>query len=196
MDQQQTQLNERQAVEQAQTVLEQFGTTGPQNAVQFKQCTDAIDQAAASLPPGDPVAAQLEAFKAQISTQYGYTPGATLTDAESAQLQAAESTVKSGPPGPDGAIVPDLERMITYVNAQVTIAQLGGGLSNPPQNSDWQGTTDALGNMADNVKSDAEIQMLKLQDLVSQRQQAVQLVTGMMSTEDQTVESVVKNINA
>lgn len=69
-----------------------------------------------------------------------------------------------------------------------------GTLGNKPANNDWQGTTDTLSNMADGIKSGAEIQMLQLQDLVSQRQQAVQLASGMMSTEDQTIESEVKNI--
>jgi hypothetical protein len=69
-----------------------------------------------------------------------------------------------------------------------------GALTKPPANNDWQGTTDTLSNMADGIKSGAEIQMLQLQDLVSQRQQAVQLISGMMSTENQTLDGETKNI--
>jgi len=158
--QQESQLRQREAVQQAQTALEQYGTTGPQSSTDFQKCTQAIDQAAASLPPGDPVAAQLEAFKNNISSQYGFDPN------------------KVGQP--------------EFKLLGLAIGD--AGLTNKPQNNDWQGTTDALGNIADNIKSGAEIQMLQLQDLVSQRQQAVQLASGIMSKEDQTLEGIAKSI--
>jgi hypothetical protein len=67
-------------------------------------------------------------------------------------------------------------------------------IDKPPKNDEWKATTDAVGNVSDNIKTDAEIGMLQLQDLVSQRQQAVSLVTGMMSKEDQTLEDGAKAI--
>jgi len=159
--QQESQLRQREAVQQAQTALEQYGTTGPQNSADFQKCVAALDQAAASLPPGDPVAAQLETFKNNMSSQYGFDP--------SKVGQPQEVVLNLFPIG-------------------------DAGLTNKPQNNDWQGTTDALGNIADNIKSGAEIQMLQLQDLVSQRQQAVQLASGIMSKEDQTLEGIAKSI--
>jgi hypothetical protein len=42
------------------------------------------------------------------------------------------------------------------------------------------------------IKSNAEIEMLKLQDLVSQRQQAVSLSCGMMSKEDSSLEQLAR----
>jgi hypothetical protein len=167
-EQQQLQLREREAVQNAQSVLEQFGTTGPQNDADFQKCVDALDQQANSLPPGDPVAAQLEKFKTDMCKQYGYDTAIVPVEAD---------------PGIPGSVV------------QALAAAAGSAsLAHPPQNSDWQGTTDSLGNIADGIKSDAEIQMLQLQDLVSQRQQAVQLASGIMSKEDQTLESEAKAI--
>jgi hypothetical protein len=159
--QQQLQQRECTAVKQAQAALEGFGTEGPQSGPQFQQCVDAIDKAALSLPPGDPVAKELEDFKTSISSQYGYHPEALL------------------PMSPKPGLSPTL---------------IDPALTKKPANSDWQGTTDALKTMADSINSDAEIQMLQLQDLVSQRQQAVQLTSGIMSKEDQTLEGLTKNI--
>jgi hypothetical protein len=48
--------------------------------------------------------------------------------------------------------------------------------------------------MADGIKSNSEIQMMQVQNLVSQEQQAVQMASGILSTENQTLEDVAKNI--
>jgi len=63
-----------------------------------------------------------------------------------------------------------------------------------PKDGEWKGTIDGLTKMEDDIKGGAEIEMLQLQQLMSQRQTAVQLTTNMMSKLDQTQESVVKNI--
>lgn len=63
-----------------------------------------------------------------------------------------------------------------------------------PKDGEWKGTIDGLNNLVDNIKSDSEIDMLQLQQLMSQRQTAVQSTTNMVSTIDQTMASVVKNI--
>jgi hypothetical protein len=190
MNQQNLELQEREAVESAQTTLESYGTTGPQNPQDFQKCEAAISQAAASLPPGDPVAAQLTGFGQQIASQYGYTAPQPLTPAQMTSLQkAAVGTLNS-----DGSFTPNAGGVFLIGNQRSLIDQNNGALTKAPANNDWQGTTDTLSNMADGIKSGAEIQMLQLQDLVSQRQQAVQLASGMMSTEDQTLESEAKNI--
>lgn len=82
MNQQSLELQEREAVESAETTLEGFGTTGPQTPQDFQKCEDAINQAAANLPPGDPVAAQLTQFGQNIASKYGYTPPQTMTSAQ------------------------------------------------------------------------------------------------------------------
>ncbi len=180
MNTQTLELQEREAVESAQTTLESFGTTGPQSPQDFQKCEDAINQAAAGLPAGDPVAAQLTQFGQQIAQQYGYTaPTPGMTDQQMlVEVQGATN----------GDLVSQAMAM------SQALGDSGGLLLKKPANNDWQGTTDTLSNMADGIKSGAEIQMLQLQDLVSQRQQAVQLASGMMSTEDQTLNDEAKNI--
>lgn len=63
-----------------------------------------------------------------------------------------------------------------------------------PKDGEWKGTIDGLVKMEDDIKGGAEIQMLQLQQLMSQRQTAVQLTTNLMSKLDQTQDSIVKNV--
>lgn len=72
--------------------------------------------------------------------------------------------------------------------------QLTGPSASNPQTGDWKGTTDALSNLVQDVSGSTDIDMLKLQDLVSQRQQAVELCSGIMTKEDDTLESQAKGI--
>ncbi len=200
---QNTELREREAVEQAQTALEAFGTTGPQNGSQMQTCVTAIQQAADSLPVGDPVAAQLDKFCGDMCKQYGFTPaapvasgasGAALTPFQQQQLANDESIIHQG--NADDPAYGQALQDANSLDPQILSSpgtQSGAAPqdpTNPPQNSDWQGTTDALGNIADGIKSEAEIQMLQLQDLVSQRQQAVSLACSMMSKEDSSLEQL------
>jgi hypothetical protein len=160
MDSQQSQLNQRKAVEKVQTVLESFGTQGPQNTDDMQKCVDAFQGAIGSLPPGDPMRAELQNQCDAMTQKYGYNPGGQ----------------------------PNYDEELGYVGTTPAY------LANKPQNDEWKGTTDALGTLAGDIRSNAEIQMLTLQDLVSQRQQAVQLASGMMGKEDQTLESQAKAI--
>jgi len=188
MNDQNLQLAQREAVENAQDALESFGTTGPQTPQQFQTCEAAITTAAASLPPGDPVAAQLTQFGQQIAQQYGYTAPQALTPAQMQQLKAEDPVVIINS---DGSMtgMPFLSQ-----SDQALISQNNGALTKAPANNDWQGTTDTLGTMADGIKSNSEIQMMQVQNLVSQEQQAVQMASGILSTENQTLEDVAKNI--
>jgi len=71
-----------------------------------------------------------------------------------------------------------------------------GAAPNPhyPKDGEWKGTIDGLVKMAEDIKGGAEISMLQLQQLMAQRQTAVQLTTNMMSKLDQTQDSIVKNV--
>jgi hypothetical protein len=199
---QELQLREREAVESAEHTINSFGTDGPQSGADMDKCVKALNDAIGSLPPGDPVAAQLQQYEKNITSNYGYSPAQPLTADQQAQLAQAQQ-VLAQPTSPmysrDGGKTysfgaPDL------MNASFTVQQLQAEqtsqLTKPPNKDqkEWQGDMDALSNIADDVKSNAEIQMLKLQDLVSQRQQAVQLVSGMMSKTDQTLEDLAKAI--
>jgi uncharacterized protein YgfB (UPF0149 family) len=196
MNQQESQLHEQEAVQQVQTTLEQFGSNGPQNATDMATCVSAFQTAIASLPPGDPVAGQLQTQCTSMESTYGYTAGQSLSSSQQSQLSDAQAIVAKGPPD----LMTDPAGYMQYQAAQLTVSSLNGvengSLGKAPANNQWQGTTDALGNLASDIKSNAEIQMLQLQDLVSQRQQVTEMTTQMMTTEDNTLLDQAKAIGA
>ncbi len=98
MNTQQTALREREAVQSAQDVLEQYGTDGPQTPADMQKCVDALNSAIAQLPANDPVAGQLGTFRDQMTAQYDYTPGRALTDAEAKELAADQQVVSAAQP--------------------------------------------------------------------------------------------------
>jgi len=108
-------------------------------------------------------------------------------DACEAALRAAQAQLPPGDPG-----IAALEKFRVDIEHQYCkdIAP------NPhyPKDGEWKGTLDGLTKMEDDIKGGAEIQMLQLQQLMSQRQTAVQLTTNMMSKLDQTQDSIVKNL--
>jgi hypothetical protein len=200
MSAQETALREREAVESAQNVLGQFGTAGPTDSAGMQKCVDALNSAIAQLPTNDPVATQLGTFRDNMCTTYDYKAGTPLSAAQQAQLsqaQEAESApygyVSTGPQ--TGTLtVNDPNQAAAATVASLEATQNGTFTAPNADDKQWQGTTDALGTIADDVKSSAEIQMLQLQDLVSQRQQAIQLCSGIMSKTDQTLEDQAKAI--
>jgi hypothetical protein len=180
IQQQETQLSQQQAIESVQTTLESFGTNGPSSASQMQTCVAAFQQAIKNLPPNDPVAAQLSNQMATMVKQYGYVaPG--LTDSQQQQLNLDEANplenvaMEFVDPAQDAATLTDI--------------QANGQLSTKPSDNGgmWQSTTDDLGNLASNIKANANIQMLSLQNLTSQMQQAVEQSTQLMSSEDSTL---------
>jgi hypothetical protein len=179
MNQQQTQLQQQEAVQQVQTTLEQYGSAGPQSASDMATCVQSFQTAIASLPPGDPVAAQLQTQCTQMESTYGYTPGAGLSASQQTQLSQDQATLAASGGGLGASLTAQIDEkdLLTVQN---------GTLSKAPANNEWQGTTDALGNLASDIKSNAEMQMLQLQDLVAQRQDVIQSSNQMMTTEDST----------
>jgi hypothetical protein len=187
MSAQKTALREREAVQNAQTALERFGTAGPRSVNDMGSCVTAIDHAIAQLPQGDPVAAQLADFRQHMCDQYQYQPPRALTEKEQIDLITG-----TGP----GVVASPLTSSLPPNSQIEKLRQAQSGTLRKPDsdNKEWQGTTDALANIANDIKSSADIQMLQLQDLVSQRQQVVQLCSGMMSKTDQTLEDQAKAI--
>jgi hypothetical protein len=59
---------------------------------------------------------------------------------------------------------------------------------------EWQGHTGDIRSMLDEVSGNAEINMIHLQSIMSQRQTAVQLTTGMLAKYDEGIKSVIGNI--
>jgi hypothetical protein len=199
INQQNLELREREAAESAQGVLESFGDNGPQSQDDMQKCVDALNKAINSLPAGDPVAAELTSFKQSMESQYGFTegqPGRALTPEEQKTYDNVKKSFddssthakdqKEGPGHTSGA----------YQDAVAPYEQIMNGTqsnwdsSKAPKNNDWKGTCTTLDNYVGDIKSNAEIQMLSLQDLVSQRQQAVSLACSMMSKEDSSLEQL------
>lgn len=164
MKAQRLQLEQRKAANAVQSTLEGFGTEGPKNVGEMETCIGAFNKAIDSLGPTDPAAIKLKEQCDIMTTKYDYKPPATLTA-----------------PGPNNN------------NGHRTYST-PASITPPQQTEVWKGIVDAVSTFSGGIKSGAEIQMLQLQDLVSQRQQAVQLVSGMMSKEDQTLEGQAKAI--
>ena len=184
---QKTALHEREVLQSVQTAFDQFGPNGPQNPSQMHTCVTAIDDAIAQLPQNDPVVPQLTDFNSKLCTQYQYQRPGSITQQDQSE------------PSSDGALgfmagnIGAELRALTRVD-QATYPDGLLGKAPDPKTNEWQGTTAALTNIADDIKSNAEVEMLQLQDLVSQRQQAVQLCTGMMTKADQTLEDEAKAV--
>ena len=102
-------------------------------------------------------------------------------------LKAAEAML---PPGDPGAAA--IEKFRIDLEHQYC----SGVAPHPhyPKDGEWKGTIDGLVKMEEDIKGGAEISMLQLQQLMAQRQTAVQLTTNMMSKLDQTQDSIVKNV--
>ncbi len=117
------------------------------------------------------------AFDAAIAKLPAGDPVAAQLSAQEQQMTSKYTETPASALGVVSSVIPD-----------------SATLAKPPQNDDWQGTTQAVGNLSDDIKSGAEIQMLQLQDLVSQRQQAVEQATGMMTKENDTLDDAAKAI--
>jgi len=59
---------------------------------------------------------------------------------------------------------------------------------------EWKGITGDIHSMLEDVSGNAEINMIQLQSIMSQRQTAVQLTTGMLAKYDEGIKSVIGNI--
>jgi hypothetical protein len=191
MDTQQLDLAERTAVQNVETTLESFGDQGPTTGDQMHTCVEAFQNAINQLPPGDPVAAQLLAQGQQMAQQYGYQ---VLTATPIHTPAAAAVTASAASSATPSASIPAVPTPSVTAPAAATNSTQIYNLLHPPATGDWKGTTDAVSNLADDINSNAEMQMLTLQDLVSQRQQVVELATGMMSKEDETLTDGAKAI--
>jgi hypothetical protein len=190
MNTQQTALRQREAVDSAAGVLESFGSAGPTTGPEMQQCVTALDSAIAQLPADDPIAQQLAEFRDSMTTTYDYHPGGQPTETQETELTQDGNVPNPGAYGTGAA-------QAAYADAQSDIARINASLQptfTKPGDGQWQGTTTALDNLSKDIASGAEVQLLKLQDLVSQRQQAVQLVTGMMGKADQTLEDQAKAV--
>jgi hypothetical protein len=167
----------------------QLGSLDDEMATQIKAQDLALQQRTAV----ESVQTKLESFGTNGPQTYG-----ELNEC-SAAFDAAIAKLGSSDPVARQLATQEQAMVTKYGSFQNNITSLSNPtdsspLEKPPQNDDWKGTTDAVGTLTDDIKSGAEIQMLQLQDLVSQRQQAVEQATGMMTKEDQTLDDTAKAI--
>jgi hypothetical protein len=179
MNQQQSAINERQAISQAMAALGKFNPGGPQTASDMNTCMTALDAALQSFPPGDPGGAQFQKAIVQMQTDYQYCPPGTLPPNEQLEL---DNDVKSSDPS-TATRVNDLDKL-----------QQSGQLLAAPTSDQWTATTSSFSNVSSDIQGQSEMNFLQMQDLVSQRQQAVELATGMLNKVDQTLEDQAKAV--
>jgi hypothetical protein len=182
MNQQNDGIQERQAIQQAISAMSQFNPGGPQTADQMQTCVSAVNTALQSFPPGDPEGTQLQNALQQMESDYQYVAPGTLSQAQQQQLDALQADPSTDP-----------------LFAQSTITMLqglkeSGQLGSKPTSDQWTATASSFTNVSSDIQSQSEIGFLQMQDLVSQRQQAIELSTGLMNKVDQTLEDQAKAV--
>ncbi len=182
MDAQQRALQERQAIGKAVNVLKGYGDKGPPDSAAMNKCYSAIDDAIKSLPAGDPAIASLEKYKSDLQHKFGSSELTGTEKARVAELDAA---------GPSYVGFP-----LHDVNAEEKAAILNGAATRytAPQPGEWSGFTGQLSQIGDDIKGQAELDMIKLQGLVTQRQSVVQMTTQMMAKMQESIMTIAKNV--
>jgi hypothetical protein len=186
-NQQQVGIQERAAIQTALTQMSQFNPGGPTNPQNMTACVAAVNTALASFPADDPARAQLQSALQQMETTYNYQPPGPTADREAALGELLDEQ-SSAPPAAYDSYTARID------SAQDLIAN--GSFSAPSDNASdhWTATTTAFSNVSSDIQDQSEMNFLQLQDLVSQRQQAVELSTGMMNKVDQTLEDQAKAV--
>ncbi|HEY6462541.1 MAG TPA: hypothetical protein VIY73_20370 [Polyangiaceae bacterium] len=109
---------------------------------------------------------------------------------------------------PDSSAAINLQKQCaTFASSCVSAAQFNGNGSvqapdgsgaqwNEPSTTAWQQTTTSVGDLSGDVKNNAQLQFLQLQDLCSQQQDAVEQITNMMSKQNDTLLDQAKALGA
>ncbi len=195
MKEQQQQLADQGIVNNLKSQLEQLGA--PSDAAHMQTAVQDFQDAINQLPDGDPVKAQLQQECQSMCSQYGYSAGPPLTANQEKFVQAAFAYADN--PNDSSALQtlqamgydPGLTDTLDTARALQQSAQ--GTLSAAPTSDQWQGTVDDVANIGGNINSQAQIQMLQLQQLASYQQQAVEQAINLMSKEDSTLLDEAKN---
>jgi len=188
MAQQEKQINQSQAVQSVQTVLSQYTPNGPTNQTEYDQCVQAYQTAISNLPAGDPVAASLTTQLQSMESTCGQ-PGQTLTPDQASQLASAQAIVAQGAPviSAPGGINPMTGLYQTAKEEVGSLTSIQNGSFNAPSTAQWAGVSSGLSNLNSSITSNTQLQMLNLQTVVSQEQQATEEATNMMTSENQTL---------
>jgi hypothetical protein len=198
--QMQQQTNDEQTVKNLQSQLEQFGSSGPQNPTDMQSAYNAYQQAISSLPQGDPTRGALQQACDQMCKAYQFQPAGTLSAEDQAYLNEDRMIVAQTTDIPNALSDPsgfqDWERKVASSANQIQdleAKQSTGSLGTKPDSTSWQGTTDAVGSIASDINSNAQMQMLQLQQLASQQQNATELTIQLLQKADSTLLDIAKN---
>lgn len=92
----------------------------------------------------------------------------------------------------------DPERQKIYDQIDAIQHQYCNGLSQnphyPADSHEWENSIQSFKDETENINGNAELNMIKIQDLMSKRQTAIQLTTGILQKMDQTAEGIVQKI--
>jgi hypothetical protein len=182
---QNTQVADRKLIAQVQDTLQSFGTQGPQSGTDMQKCIDGFTTAIDAMDPSDPNRVTLQAQLDAMKSAFPYTPAILGTEkAPMLPSSIAKVSPLAAWSGSGASAGTTSETTPVMLPEQFT----------KPVDLQWKGTTDSLNTVVDNIKSGAEIQLLQLQDLIAQRQRAVETATGMMTKTDQTLEDQARAI--
>jgi len=134
LDQQRLNVQRKKALSEVENVMRKYGNV-PSGRPQWEDYDETFQKAIESLPPDDPVRAQLQAKCDELHVR----------------------------------------------NGQFT-------------KEEWTAETGNIHSMLEQVSGNAEINMIHLQTIMSQRQTAVQLTTGILAKYDEGLKSIVGNI--
>lgn len=156
-------LDRRQALENASSIMGQFGDAGPTTKEQWEQIKLGLEHSVTKLPDGDPV-------KQQILGEVQTLEGQLVRTMSTATVQITEGA--------------HAEQTGTMTSEVFT----------PMSNGAWAAARKDLQDTSDQIKGNAELDMLQLQQLVSERQTAIQMATSIMAKMDETTLSIAQKI--
>lgn len=158
----------------------------PRSGATFKLIEDSFEEAINQLDPSDPMRGKLEEQWNVIREDMVGVWG---------NVEAPSSL--------DHPIFSDvaINHMVGQMEAQRgTMGETFDGLADGAvsvhsySSEQWAGNTAKITNLKDDASGNSELNMIKMQSIISQRQMAIQLTTNMMSKLDQGEASIAKNI--
>jgi hypothetical protein len=154
----------------------------------WNEIRDAFRRAIDELPPGDPVRAELQAKLDALQDKY-------LSAAEKKESRRLTSHApRSTEPRADLVGANEGGRSSSHVAEHAR--DVAETAAKAPTKDAWASLIGDVQQLREDISSNAELRMMQLQSLMSQRQTAVQLVTNIMAKFDQTLASIVAKIGA
>lgn len=196
--QMQQQTDDQQTVKNLQAQIEQIGgSNGPQSVQDMQKVYDAYQQAINSMPDGDPTKAALqkECDDTFGSNGYDFHPAQALTPEQQQQLKNDQDIINKKVDLPNEQAAQKWQKIVEAAKKDMASLQdqQTGSIGKKPDSQSWKGTVEGVGNIASQINSDFQMQMLDLQQLASQQQNATELTIQLLQKTDSTLLDVAKN---